>query len=102
MYIEDHGTFYKPAWFEIVKDEYMACRKGVAVIDMSSFTKFELKVNIPTIKVTKKNLNNFSLKISKSLLAVRLSTFYSTCAAMISTVQLDMSFTQVFFFRSFH
>ena len=46
FYIEDHekGTFGKPRWFELVRDEYMACRKGVAVIDMSSFTKFELKV----------------------------------------------------------
>ncbi len=45
FYFEDHGkgTFGKPAWFEIVKDEYMACRRGVAIMDMSSFTKFELK-----------------------------------------------------------
>ncbi len=48
FYIEDHarGTFGKPFWFESVKDEYMACRKGVAIMDMSSFTKFELKVNL--------------------------------------------------------
>ena len=45
FYFEDHGkgTFGKPAWFKIVKDEYMACRRGVAIMDMSSFTKFELK-----------------------------------------------------------
>lgn len=45
-YIEDRGkgSFGKPSWFETVRDEYMACRRGVAVIDMSSFTKFELKV----------------------------------------------------------
>ena len=44
-YIEDRGkgSFGKPAWFETVRDEYMACRRGVAVIDMSSYTKFELK-----------------------------------------------------------
>jgi pyruvate dehydrogenase phosphatase regulatory subunit len=45
FYIEDQakGSFGKPKWFECVRNEYMACRKGVAVIDMSSFTKFELK-----------------------------------------------------------
>ena len=49
FYIEDHaskGTFGKPPWFETVRDEYMACRRGVAIMDMSSFTKFELKVII--------------------------------------------------------
>lgn len=46
FFFEDHakGTFGKPGWFERVRDEYMACRKGVALMDMSSFTKFELKV----------------------------------------------------------
>ena len=37
------GSFGKPIWFEKVRDEYMACRHGVAIIDMSSFTKFEIK-----------------------------------------------------------
>ena len=47
-YFEDHSkaTFGKPPWFEIVKDEYMACRRGVAIMDMSSSTKFELKVRL--------------------------------------------------------
>lgn len=46
FYIEDtsKGTFGKPAWFENVREEYLACRRGVAIMDMSSFTKFELKV----------------------------------------------------------
>lgn len=41
--LNKQGTFGKPRWFNIVKREYNACRKGVAVIDMSSFTKYELK-----------------------------------------------------------
>lgn len=41
---QNKSTFGKPPWFEIVRDEYMACRRGVAIMDMSSFTKFELKV----------------------------------------------------------
>ncbi|CAF0897340.1 unnamed protein product [Didymodactylos carnosus] len=45
-YIEDRnkqGTFGKPTWFNSVKKEYNACRRRVAVIDMTSFTKFEIK-----------------------------------------------------------
>ncbi|CAF2038902.1 unnamed protein product, partial [Rotaria magnacalcarata] len=41
--IYKQGTFGKARWFNIVKREYNACRKGVAIIDMTSFTKYELK-----------------------------------------------------------
>ncbi|KAK2189458.1 hypothetical protein NP493_106g05056 [Ridgeia piscesae] len=37
-----HSSFGKPAWFDQVKAEYWACREGVCLIDMSTFTKFEL------------------------------------------------------------
>jgi glycine cleavage system aminomethyltransferase T len=37
-------TFHKPGWFETVETEYWACRESVAMIDMSAFTKFEIKV----------------------------------------------------------
>lgn len=36
-------TFGKPEWFDAVKEEYLACRERVGIIDMSSFTKFHLK-----------------------------------------------------------
>ena len=39
-------TFHKPEWFDRVKSEYWACREGVCLIDMSSFTKIELKVAV--------------------------------------------------------
>ncbi|XP_070545509.1 pyruvate dehydrogenase phosphatase regulatory subunit, mitochondrial-like [Ptychodera flava] len=39
----NHGLFGKPSWFEIVKNEYKACREDVGMLDMSSFAKFELK-----------------------------------------------------------
>ncbi|XP_071256448.1 pyruvate dehydrogenase phosphatase regulatory subunit, mitochondrial isoform X2 [Salvelinus alpinus] len=35
-------TFYKPDWFDIVGSEVKCCKEAVCVIDMSSFTKFEL------------------------------------------------------------
>ncbi|KAG8225026.1 hypothetical protein J437_LFUL000003 [Ladona fulva] len=38
------GTFGKPKFFDYMREEYIACREGVGIIDMSSFTKFEIKV----------------------------------------------------------
>ncbi|XP_077301849.1 pyruvate dehydrogenase phosphatase regulatory subunit, mitochondrial isoform X2 [Arctopsyche grandis] len=35
-------TFAKPPWFDLVKDEYMACREAVGLCDYSSFTKIDL------------------------------------------------------------
>ncbi|XP_019628751.1 PREDICTED: pyruvate dehydrogenase phosphatase regulatory subunit, mitochondrial-like [Branchiostoma belcheri] len=37
------GTFGKPPWFDAVREEYLACRQNVAVMDMSSFTKLEVR-----------------------------------------------------------
>ncbi|CAF0911000.1 unnamed protein product [Adineta ricciae] len=41
--LSKQGSFGKPRWFNTVIKEYNACRRGVAVIDMTSFTKYELK-----------------------------------------------------------
>ncbi|CAF1340887.1 unnamed protein product [Rotaria sp. Silwood1] len=41
--LSKQGTFGKARWFNTVKKEYNVCRKGVAIIDMTSFTKYELK-----------------------------------------------------------
>lgn len=38
------GSFGKPAWFDYVSEEYWACRESVCLMDMSSFSKFELEV----------------------------------------------------------
>lgn len=38
------GTFSKPKFFDYMKEEYLACREGVGIIDMSSFSKIELNV----------------------------------------------------------
>jgi len=37
------GTFGKPAFYENIEEEYLACREGVGIIDMSSFSKFQIK-----------------------------------------------------------
>lgn len=39
------GTFYKPKFFDFMLAENLACREGVGIIDMSSFSKIEIKVN---------------------------------------------------------
>ena len=36
------GTFGKPEYFDFIEDEYLVCREGVGLIDMSSFAKFNL------------------------------------------------------------
>jgi len=42
--LPEKGTYGKPTWFDSVRSEYWACRQGVCIIDMSTFTKFELRV----------------------------------------------------------
>jgi len=42
--LPEKGTYGKPTWFDSVRSEYWACRQGVVIIDMSTFTKFELRV----------------------------------------------------------
>ncbi|KAK2577534.1 hypothetical protein KPH14_003619 [Odynerus spinipes] len=37
------GSFYKPKFFDYMKEEFQACREGVGIIDMSSFSKIEIK-----------------------------------------------------------
>lgn len=37
------GTFFKPHFFDFMKEEYVACIEGVGIIDMSSFSKVEIK-----------------------------------------------------------
>lgn len=36
------GTFVKPPWFDLVSEEYAACREAVGLSDYSSFTKIDL------------------------------------------------------------
>lgn len=43
--LDQSKTFYKPDWFEIVGSEVKCCKEAVCVIDMSSFTKFEISVS---------------------------------------------------------
>ncbi|XP_014217780.1 pyruvate dehydrogenase phosphatase regulatory subunit, mitochondrial-like [Copidosoma floridanum] len=37
------GSFYKPKFFDFMKQEFTACIEGVGIIDMSSFSKIEIK-----------------------------------------------------------
>lgn len=42
--IAETNTFGKPPWFDLVAEEYSACREAVGLSDYSSFTKIELWV----------------------------------------------------------
>lgn len=39
------GSFFKPKFFDFMLKEYKACRYGVGVIDMSSFSKIKISVS---------------------------------------------------------
>ena len=39
-------TWTKPPWFNLVGEEYTACRERVAIFDYSSFAKFDIWVSI--------------------------------------------------------
>lgn len=43
-YTHHASAFAKPTYFDIVKNEYWACRETVCLVDMSSFTKTEVRV----------------------------------------------------------
>ena len=40
--IAQSDTFFKPSWFEIVREEFKATRENVSIIDYSSFAKFDI------------------------------------------------------------
>ncbi|XP_076174249.1 pyruvate dehydrogenase phosphatase regulatory subunit, mitochondrial-like [Ptiloglossa arizonensis] len=37
------GSFYKPKFFDFMREEFLACKEGVGIIDMSSFSKIKIK-----------------------------------------------------------
>ncbi|XP_071957598.1 pyruvate dehydrogenase phosphatase regulatory subunit, mitochondrial-like [Antedon mediterranea] len=41
--VKSKKTFGKPSWFDNVKAEYWSCRDSVSLMDMSTFSKFEIK-----------------------------------------------------------
>lgn len=57
------GSFYKPKFFEFMKEESQACREGVGIIDMSSFSKIEIKVSRCTMLLQKEKKKLFKDKI---------------------------------------
>lgn len=42
-------TWTKPHWFDFAGQEYAACRERVAILDYSSFAKFDIWVCIKPI-----------------------------------------------------
>lgn len=44
------GSYYKPKFFKFMLEENQACREGVGIIDMSSFSKIEINVSLTFFK----------------------------------------------------
>lgn len=40
------NTWTKPKWFDYAAREYAACREGVAILDYSSFAKYDIWVSV--------------------------------------------------------
>lgn len=57
------GSFYKPQFFDFMKEEFQACREGVGIIDMSSFSKIEVQVSENGVFPTLENLELVAVKI---------------------------------------
>uniref|UniRef100_A0A182Y4M7 Uncharacterized protein n=1 Tax=Anopheles stephensi TaxID=30069 RepID=A0A182Y4M7_ANOST len=49
------GSFYKPKFFQFMEKEYQACAQHVGIIDISSFSKIEIKPGIQTDTVSGEN-----------------------------------------------
>lgn len=43
------GSFYKPKFFDFMREEFLACKEGVGIIDMSSFSKIKIKVSMRNV-----------------------------------------------------
>ena len=65
----DHWSFRRPDWFQHVKRECHACRDGVGLIDLTSFSKFEARG--PGVNEWLESL--FANAIPKKLGAIRLA-----------------------------
>ncbi|RZC36002.1 pyruvate dehydrogenase phosphatase regulatory subunit, mitochondrial-like [Asbolus verrucosus] len=58
------GSFFKPKFFDFMREEFLACREGVGIIDMSSFSKIEIKrlcsndVDIPVGAIVHTGMQN--------------------------------------------
>uniref|UniRef100_A0A182VRX4 Pyruvate dehydrogenase phosphatase regulatory subunit, mitochondrial n=1 Tax=Anopheles minimus TaxID=112268 RepID=A0A182VRX4_9DIPT len=49
------GSFYKPKFFQFMEKEYQACAQHVGIIDISSFSKIEIKPGIQSDTVSGEN-----------------------------------------------
>uniref|UniRef100_A0A1Y9H9H8 Pyruvate dehydrogenase phosphatase regulatory subunit, mitochondrial n=1 Tax=Anopheles farauti TaxID=69004 RepID=A0A1Y9H9H8_9DIPT len=49
------GSFYKPKFFQCMEKEYQACAQHVGIIDISSFSKIEIKPGVQSDMVSGEN-----------------------------------------------
>lgn len=58
------GSFYKPQFFDFMKEEFQACREGVGIIDMSSFSKIEVQVRKSVLSCRIEEICNKTLHLT--------------------------------------
>ena len=58
------GSFFKPKFLDFMKREYLACMHNVGIIDISSFSKIEIKPAYANVRQFLK----FILFLSKSVI----------------------------------
>lgn len=76
------GTFGKPSWLEPVRAEYMACKAGVGVFDVSCFTKIEIKgdeVNEALQALTCSNISTNQGEVTKTAMLNTRGGFELVC-----------------------
>merc|ERR1719167_877157 len=65
--LPEQGTFHKPDFFDHIEDEYLVCREGVGLIDMSSFAKFIVRGDEESVVRYLQNLcsNNVDIPVGE-------------------------------------
>lgn len=65
--LPEQGTFHKPEFFDHIEDEYLVCREGVGLIDMSSFAKFIVRGDEESVVRYLQNLcsNNVDIPVGE-------------------------------------
>lgn len=78
-------SFGKPEFFEHIEDEYLVCREGVGLIDMSSFAKFLIKGEEAVAYMQKLCCNNVDVPIRTITPSVMLNesgTYENDCLVL--------------------
>ena len=78
-------SFGRPEFFEHIEDEYLTCREGVGLIDMSSFAKFLIKGDEAIAYMQKLCCNNIDIpsgQVASSVMLNEGGTYENDCLVL--------------------